>query len=373
MSLTISPMKDSEGRVVGASKIARDITERKQAEEALQRSEAEAKARAEELAVILDAVPGMALISRDPAGQTITGSRVAYESLRLPYGANISKSAPEGERPSNFRVVRDGQELPPSELPVQKAAATGQEVRESEITLLFDDGTSRDIFGNAAPLLDRKGKVRGAVGVFVDITQRKRAEAKMRGLLEAAPDAVVVVNREGKIVLVNAQVERLFGYRREELLELEIEMLVPPRFRGQHPGHRTGFFAEPGSADGRRSGTVRLAQGWPRVSGRDQPEPVGDGRRRARFDRYPRHHRAQASRGSLRESEDRYRDLVENSQDLLCTHDLMGNYCRPIRLRRGFWGMKSPNSWKSPCATSSLQNIANSSTATWPESRRRHR
>lgn len=66
-----------------------------------------------------------------------------------------------------------------------------------------------------------------------------------RQVIEAAPIGFVAIDRDGIIQLVNSQVEKLFGYRREELLGQPVEMLLPHRFRSNHPGHRTGFFADP--------------------------------------------------------------------------------------------------------------------------------
>lgn len=78
-----------------------------------------------------------------------------------------------------------------------------------------------------------------------EVTARTRVEERFRNLLEYAPDAMVIASKGGEIVLVNSQTEKLFGYTRQELLGKPVEMLVPERFRGKHPEHRTGYFTEP--------------------------------------------------------------------------------------------------------------------------------
>jgi len=94
-----------------------------------------------------------------------------------------------------------------------------------------------------SPLVTNEGTM--VMSAVRDVSERQKAEQKFRGLLESAPDAMVIVGRDGRIALINSQTEKLFGYQRTELLGRPVEVLVPERFRGKHPEHRGGFFAQP--------------------------------------------------------------------------------------------------------------------------------
>jgi protein-histidine pros-kinase len=84
-----------------------------------------------------------------------------------------------------------------------------------------------------------------ALAAIRDISDRRLSEARFQAMLDAAPDAMVGVNPEGRIVMANIQTEALFGYKRNELIGQLIELLVPDRVKAIHPSHRTSYFIEP--------------------------------------------------------------------------------------------------------------------------------
>lgn len=94
-------------------------------------------------------------------------------------------------------------------------------------------------------LHDNEGGVKGFVKITRDQTDAKKEEERFRLVVESAPNAMVLVNAEGKISLVNSQTEKVFGYTREELIDQPVELLLPDRFKGNHPNFRDSFFHTP--------------------------------------------------------------------------------------------------------------------------------
>lgn len=169
------PLSDPEGDINGLNVVAEEITERKNSEE-------EARRRAAELEAIMDAVPVHVLISHDTQGRYITGNRKTQEALNLPPSANLSKVAPakqQAEKSGRFKLMKNGKLLAPEEMPLQQASR-GNPVRDYEMDMVYVDGTVQTVYGNAEPIVDDNGNPQGAVGAFIDISDRKQAEARIR-------------------------------------------------------------------------------------------------------------------------------------------------------------------------------------------------
>lgn len=117
---------------------------------------------------------------------------------------------------------------------------------ETEGKIRNRDGSYHNYLIRGVPIFEEGGPVvREWVVSASDITERKREEERFRQVIEGAPNGMVLVDHEGKIVLVNAQIEKSFGYKRDELLGEPVEILVPARFRTHHPAYRDGFIADP--------------------------------------------------------------------------------------------------------------------------------
>ena len=132
-----------------------------------------------------------------------------------------------------------------AEQEIQDRIVRGDLVEPYQTERFRKDGSLIGVSVMLSPITDTGGTLIGVSRVSRDITAQQRADARFRGLLEAAPDAMVCVDAGGRIVLVNAQTERLFGYRRDELAGQPVEILVPDAIKASHPEHRAAYVADP--------------------------------------------------------------------------------------------------------------------------------
>ncbi len=252
----LEPMRDAAGQPTGAVNMLVDITDRRRAEEVLQESHDELEVRVrnrtmdllkaneelQERDLQLSTAQQIAHFGSwawDLRTSVVTWSEQLYQIYGVPNGAFDQTLA------SFLEHVHPG-DRDTTTTNLQTAIRTHQPF-DFEERIIRPDGTIRFLHTQGKVVTDEHDGVTGLLGVCLDVTDRKQADKRFRDLLESAPDAVVIVNNEGRIIIVNAQTERLFGYRRTELLGQHLEILLPERFHHKHEGHRANYFLAPHS------------------------------------------------------------------------------------------------------------------------------
>ena len=163
------------------------------------------------------------------------------ESMYRLYGL----SAAEGEEPDALRESRSHLEDHAKSELAAAHASEGSRDYDAEFRAVHPSGVVRHLRAVARVTRNSEGHAIRMLGVSFDITERKNSDEQFRLAIEAAPTGMLLMDRGGSIVLVNAQIEKLFGYPRSELLGQPLETLVPERFRASIPDFRCGSFAAP--------------------------------------------------------------------------------------------------------------------------------
>ncbi len=219
---------DATGNMRRMAGIVQDITERKQLEE-------QTHQRAEEIEMIMEVAPVAIWIGHDPQCHNITGNRMANEF----YEAQLEENVSANVTPVRRFFYKD-RELTADELPMQKAAFKDIDVRNAEFDVLLPSGEWRALLGSASPLHDADGHVRGSVGAFVDITERKRMEEALReneerftAFMDNSPAIAWMKDEQGRHIYLNKSYENHFNVRLEDWRGKTDFELWPSKFANQ--------------------------------------------------------------------------------------------------------------------------------------------
>jgi PAS domain S-box-containing protein len=239
--------------------LLQEVGERKRIEQGLRESESMLRASQQLLQAIVNNSTAVVYV-KDVDGRYLMVNRRFEELFHLPerslWGKTDHDIFPK-DTADAFRAVD------------RQALASDDPIQAEEMVPL-DDGLHTYV-SIKCRLYDAEGKPYAVCGISTDITERKRGDERFRLALEAAPTGMLMVDTDGHIVLVNEQIEKLFGYTRAELIGMPVERLVPPRFREHHPAFRATFFAAP---QARAMGAGRDLYGL-RKDGTEVPIEIG--------------------------------------------------------------------------------------------------
>ena len=235
-NVVITAARNTDGDLIGFAKVTRDFTERNRIEHERDLRAAEVREQAALLELAHDSI-----IVRDLENRITfwnRGAEAKYGWTKEEALGNVTHSFLQTKFPQPLQEV--------------EKALREKQYWEGELVHSTKDGRRITVLSRQVRRCDSKGNPAATFEINSDITERKQAEealqrheAHLRALFEFSPDAIVVSDQEGKIVSVNSQMERFFGYKREELLGQPIEVLVPERFRSNHPAHRQQYGSSP--------------------------------------------------------------------------------------------------------------------------------
>jgi PAS domain S-box-containing protein len=262
-------LRDASDKVAGYIGTVADITEQKQAEEMLRKAHDELELRVRERTVELvqtNAALQDEIRAHKHAEMALTEFAAIVESSSDAIMSrtldDIITSWNEGaERMLGYTlgeiIGQSASIIIPADRahelkPILKRLRRGETIEPLETVRVRKDGRRLDVSLTLSPIKNEASRITGVSAIMRDISERKRveeslraSEAKFRGYVESAPDAVVIVDQRGEILLANRQTERLFGYPRAELHGQPMEHLLPKRFRSNHASYRQQYFADP--------------------------------------------------------------------------------------------------------------------------------